>query len=156
MNVIALRYLRRVEARKLALELMTQHGLHDWRFAFNQRKRTLGLCRFHGRTIELSLHLVDRNSADEIVDTILHEIAHALVGPGHAHDAVWRKMCLQVGARPERCGQADMPDGNWQARCGGCSQTFSRHRRPKRLTGWFCRTCGPEVGKLTWNVLTAR
>jgi predicted SprT family Zn-dependent metalloprotease len=145
------RYARRVEVRKLALELLARHGLHDWTFALNRRKRTLGLCRYDARTVELSIHLVDRNGPEEIRDTILHEIAHALVGPGHAHDAVWRAKAVEVGARPERCGQAEMPAGRWRAHCGGCGQAFSRHRRPERLRGWFCRECGPERGKLTWR-----
>jgi predicted SprT family Zn-dependent metalloprotease len=145
------RFARRTEARKLALALMAHHGLEGWSFAFNRRKRTLGLCLYGARTIELSMFFVDRNDTEEIRDTILHEIAHALVGPGHGHDAVWKTKARAIGARPERCGQAEMPEGRWQARCEACGQDFSRHRRPKRLTGWFCRNCGPEQGKLIWQ-----
>jgi predicted SprT family Zn-dependent metalloprotease len=148
---IAERYARRSAARKLALELMARHGLGDWTFAFNKRKQTLGLCRHSISTIELSIYLVDRNSEEEIKDTILHEIAHALVGPEHGHDAVWKAKAIEVGARPERCGEADMPEGRWRACCGGCGQAFSRHRKPKRLRGWFCQACGPERGKLAWS-----
>jgi predicted SprT family Zn-dependent metalloprotease len=146
------RYARRVEARRLALELMARHGLTGWGFAFNRHKRGMGLCRYATRTIELSIHLVDRNSPEEVRDTILHEIAHALVGPGHGHDAAWKRTCREIGARPERCGQADMPRGRWQASCPGCGTAFSRHRRPKRLRGWFCPACGPGRGNLTWSV----
>ena len=143
---------RREQAHRLALELMALHGLHGWRFALNRRKRHLGLCRYESQTIELSAHLVDRNDWDEIRDTILHEIAHALVGPGHGHGRAWKRKCLEVGASPKRCGQADMPRGRWQARCGGCGRQYHRHRRPKRLAGWHCRSCGPERGKLLWKV----
>jgi predicted SprT family Zn-dependent metalloprotease len=146
------RYARRVAVRKLALELMARYRLLEWHFDFNRRKRAMGLCRYSIRTIELSIYLVDRNGLDEIRDTILHEIAHALVGPEHGHDAVWKRKCLEIGAKPERCGQADMPSGRWRARCGNCGQVFARHRRPKRLQGWFCRTCGPQNGGLAWQV----
>jgi predicted SprT family Zn-dependent metalloprotease len=132
---------------------MAWHGLHGWTFAFNRRKRDMGLCRYAARAIELSVYLVERNGPDEVRDTVLHEIAHALVGPGHGHDAVWQRKCLEVGARPERCGQADMPAGRWHAHCGGCGAAFHRHRRPRRLGGWFCRACGPERGPLTWRVV---
>jgi predicted SprT family Zn-dependent metalloprotease len=151
MSLIADRYARRLAVRQLALGLMSRHGLLDWTFAFNRRKRAMGLCRYGEKRIELSIHLVDRNGPHEVLDTILHEIAHALVGPRHGHDAVWRAKCREVGARPRRCSDADMPEGRWQARCGGCGQVFSRHRRPKRLKGWFCRPCGPERGRLAWQ-----
>lgn len=148
---IAVRHARRVAVRQSALELMARHGLSGWRFAFNRRKRALGLCRYAIRTIELSIFLVYQNGPEEILDTILHEIAHALVGPEHGHDAVWKQKCLEIGAKPLRCGAADMPAGQWQARCGGCGAVFSRYRKPKRLQGWFCRACGPERGQFTWR-----
>ena len=46
-----------------------------------------------------------RNGPEEVRDTILHEVAHALVGPGHGHDTVWKATAAQVGARPQRRGR---------------------------------------------------
>lgn len=142
---------RAAQVRRLALQLMAAHGLAGWRFAFNRRKQTMGLCVYGRRTIELSIYFVERNSDDEVRDTILHEIAHALVGHAHGHDRVWKRKCIEIGARPLRCGDADMPAGRWQARCAGCGKHFDRHRRPKRGRRWFCSTCGPELGKLAWR-----
>jgi predicted SprT family Zn-dependent metalloprotease len=139
------------EVRRLALDLLATHHLHDWSFAFNRRKQAMGLCVFHRRTIELSVYFVKRNSHEEILDTVLHEIAHALVGPGHGHDAVWERKCVELGARPVRCGHAEMPEGRWQSNCNCCGKQFHRHRKPKRVKGWFCRNCGPDLGKLIWK-----
>lgn len=88
-----------------------------------------------------------------MLDTILHEVAHALVGPGHGHDEVWKATCLEVGARPERCygEEVEMPKGRWRATCGGCGREHDRHRRPKRPAGWHCRACGKERGVLVWR-----
>src|SRR3954468_6565933 len=113
-------FARAVAARRLALDLMAGHRLRGWSFRFNRSKTNLGLCRYGPRLIELSVHFVERNSREEVRDTLLHEIAHALVGPGHGHDEAWRRKCLDVGARPERLSfEADMPVGRWQAVCGG-------------------------------------
>jgi predicted SprT family Zn-dependent metalloprotease len=143
---------RAAAARQLALDLMALHGLVDWAFRFNGCKQAMGLCVYRRRTIELSIHFVERdNPLEEVRDTILHEIAHALVGPRHGHDKVWKRKCLEIGARPVRCGHADMPPGRWQAQCGGCGKRYDRHRRPKRVRGWFCRGCGAERGKLVWR-----
>jgi predicted SprT family Zn-dependent metalloprotease len=143
---------RAKEAEKLALQLIAQHGLKDWKFAFNRRKQSMGLCVYSRKTIELSIHFVERdNPWEEIRDTILHEIAHALVGPSHGHDKVWKRKCVQIGARPKACGEADMPEGKWNARCSGCGKAFHRHRKPMKEKGWFCRDCGPEQGRLAWR-----
>jgi hypothetical protein len=136
----------------LAERLLTEHGLHDWTFQYNRSKINMGLCRFGSRTIELSIHFVEGNPDELVLDTLLHEIAHALVGPGHGHDAVWKRKCLEVGARPERVSfDVIMPPGRWQARCPGCGEIHHKHRKPKRLSGWHCIACGPEAGKLCWQ-----
>lgn len=31
------------------------------------------------------------------MDTVAHEVAHALVGPAHGHDAVWRRKAVELG-----------------------------------------------------------
>jgi predicted SprT family Zn-dependent metalloprotease len=137
-----------------ARRLLDAFGLTDWTFGFNRRKRSLGVCLYARRRIELSVHLVSRNGVAEVRDTLLHEIAHALVGPGHGHDAVWKARCVEIGARPERLAhEVDMPRGRWQAHCRTCGVLHHRHRRPRPLRGWFCRSCGPERGRLTWALL---
>jgi predicted SprT family Zn-dependent metalloprotease len=154
------RFTERAEhIRELARQLLDTHGLTDWEFGFNTNLRRAGVCFYPqqgepGR-IELSLHFAEHNQ-EEVRDTILHEIAHALVGPGHGHDAVWRAKCLAIGAKPEACcgdGIA-MPKGRWRANCPGCDAEFDRHRRPETSGGWFCRACGPKAGALRWRDAT--
>jgi predicted SprT family Zn-dependent metalloprotease len=138
--------------RELARSLLDVNGLADWSVRFSRSKLTLGRCLFDARAIEVSAHFVQHNGADAVRDTVLHEIAHALVGPGHGHDAAWRAMCQRVGARPERLSfEAVMPEGRWQAVCPGCGLRHHRYRRPKRMKGWFCARCGRERGKLAWE-----
>src|SRR5690606_2786854 len=105
------------DAARLARDLMRQHRLHAWTFAFNRAKRGMGLCRYTDRRIELSIHFVTRNDEAEVRDTILHEIAHALAGPEAGHGERWKRQCLAIGATPERCGSAAMPAGRWRALC---------------------------------------
>ena len=47
-----------------------------------------GVCRHVEKQITLSVTFCLKASKAEIEDTILHEIAHAIVGPGHGLDAV--------------------------------------------------------------------
>ena len=46
---------------------------------------------------ELSLSFLLRATWRDIRDTCLHEIAHAIVGPGHGHDAVSRTTAPRMG-----------------------------------------------------------
>ena len=140
--------------RRWALGVMARFGLQEWQFQFTRGVRVLGICRYAKRIIGLSIHLVQANQPVQLRDTLLHEIAHSRVGPGHGHDAVWRAKCREIGARPERCCtvELDLPKGRWAATCGGCGTVYRRHRRPKRMAGWFCRKCGRERGALSWKL----
>jgi predicted SprT family Zn-dependent metalloprotease len=143
-----------LQAQQLAADLMARYELLDWSFTFNRSKRAMGYCRFGLRIIELSRHFVERNGLEVVRDTLLHEIAHALVGPGHGHDATWKQMCRLIGAKPERLSfEVHMPEGRWQAICPGCGLHHHKHRKPKWMVGWFCTHCGKEKGSLTWRDL---
>jgi predicted SprT family Zn-dependent metalloprotease len=141
------------DASALARRLMDEHGLTDWSFRFNRRKRALGLCVYVLKRIELSWYFVRCNDEAAVRDTVLHEIAHALAGHAAGHGPKWKAACRRVGARPERCDRsAAMPRGRWQATCPRCGQSFHRHRRPLRDRAYCCRRCGREAGRLTFEL----
>ena len=145
----------------MARALMDQHGLTraGWRLEWGNAKRNLGQAiesrtdRRTGqctpiRVIRLSRVLMGMNSEEEVRDTILHEIAHALVGARHGHDAVWKAKCVEIGASPVRCAGPNVavPEAPWAVDCGVCgTRLFTRHRRPRKdfVTRVGCRSCGP-------------
>ena len=141
-------------SRQLAESLIVHYLPNGgWRFAWNRRKRSLGLCRYREKRIELSLHFVMANDEDQVRETVLHEIAHALAGEKAGHGPAWKVMCTRVGCKPERCdnGIAVMPAGRWAARCGACGKQYTRHRRPHVRARYWCRTCGPEKGAIVFD-----
>lgn len=140
-------------AATLARELLGRFGLEGWTFAWNRRKRSLGLCRYRDRQIELSVYFVKGNGEELVRETILHEIAHALAGEEAVHGPKWKAMCARVGCHPVRCegGQAVMPRGRWMARCPGCGMVYHRHRRPGRRATYWCTNCGPERGAVEFS-----
>lgn len=135
----------------MALRLISEHKLSAWEFGFNRRKCALGLCRHAERRIELSAYFVMANDEAAIRDVILHEIAHALAGYRAGHGPKWRAICERIGAVPERCGEARMPGGAWQASCPACKQSYTRHRRPRRGMTHYCGDCGEFNGPLTFR-----
>ncbi len=136
----------------LANQLMEQHGLKlaGWRFKLNTNRSRLGVCRYTTRSIELSTFHVSSGNWKEIKNTILHEIAHALVGPNHGHGAVWRSKALAIGCNGERCGIMDAPP-KYKATCS-CGRTYKRNRISKYRT-YFCPPCSTSTNrkKLEWK-----
>lgn len=84
------------EIRTLAITLMFEHKLNGWKFVFTTAVRQYGHCSHRQKVIGISKHISPMNSLEETRNTILHEIAHALVGPGHGHDQVWKNMAVEI------------------------------------------------------------
>jgi predicted SprT family Zn-dependent metalloprotease len=137
------------KAAHMAHTLMADYDLDfsGWTFAFDNAKRRCGQTRFSTQRITLSRYYVNLNGESEVRDTILHEIAHAIAGPGHGHGARWRTIARNVGATPKRCAEnAVMPEGKWRGSCScGAASEATRHRITKGT--YFCRICGSDV---TW------
>ena len=80
----------RGEAQRITLDLLAEHNLTGWRVMFNRAKRQLGSCNYRTRTITLSSFALAQRSRADSLNTITHEIAHALTR-GHGHDWVWQR-----------------------------------------------------------------
>lgn len=131
------------EAFAMAEELVREHGLRGWRVEFDSAKRRAGVCRFHHRVIGLSAPITRVHSEEEVRDTVLHEIAHALVGPRHGHDPVWQEAARRIGSSGRRCVDSGAPAvvGPWVGVCAA-GHVKDRHRRPERVMS--CAQCRPS------------
>lgn len=133
-------------------ELLDRHGLSNWSIELDRAKTRAGSCRARTRTITLSRYLTGLHSEADVRDTVLHEIAHALVGVRHGHDAVWRAKAIEIGCSGDRCLSSDAPrvDGPWAGTCPR-GHVVTRHRRPTRV-GLCARCQGPARGRvLEWT-----
>ncbi|MBN8881466.1 SprT-like family protein [Salana multivorans] len=127
------------EVRRMAVELLARHGLGGWRVTFDRAKTRAGRCSFSTHEISLSAPLMRLQEYPEVRDTILHEIAHALVGPAHGHDEAWRTTAQRIGASGDRVLRTDaLPVQDWVGTCRA-GHRVARHRRPIRPM--LCETC---------------
>lgn len=136
--------MNRSDAAALARTLMNEHGLTNWTFQYDRSKRRFGVCRHSSRTIGLSAVLVELNDEERVRNTILHEIAHAVVGASHGHDRVWRAKAIEIGCDGKRCYDADAvkePPAPWRGTCPGCGQEVQRHRLTEKAKGGACARC---------------
>ena len=128
-------------AKSLALALMSAHGLSHWAFKFDRAVRRFGYCSYRTKTISLSENLVALNDVSIVQNTILHEIAHALVGSGHGHSAVWKAKAIEIGCSGERCygGEVKRPAAVWRLTCPTCRRSVTRTRKPSATLA--CGVC---------------
>ena len=89
----------RQEAALYAHTELIKYGLNEWhvRQNTNANGHYLGLCSHKDKCIILNAHHIDIHPTIEVQNTILHEIAHALVGPSHGHDTIWRDKAKEIG-----------------------------------------------------------
>lgn len=134
------------EIKSLALELMKEHGLiqKGWTLRFDNAKRRAGLCReskLKGNYISLSKVVLPLQTDDAVKDTILHEIAHALVGNKHGHNWVWQRKAKEIGCDGQRCynssafveggKEALIAQAKYTMTCPECGYIIAAHRKPK-------------------------
>lgn len=142
------------EAQLQATLQLARHGLwaKGWRFRFDGSRKVFGRCWHRTKEISLSSALVELNNEATVMDTILHEIAHALVDPGEGHGIVWQRAAVAIGCAPVRCYSDEVirPAGRWQATCPACGREFHKHRMPDMNRARWCRTCGQVAGRLSY------
>ena len=139
-------------ARRLLAKHQAESGLGaDWTFGFDLSTVRGGVCRHQERRIDLSVSFCQRATRAEIEDTLLHEIAHAIVGYEHRHDDVWKAKAREIGCTAERCHQVTHTVARWVGECG-CGKRWFRQRLSRTLRrGALCTRCG---GRIAWRANT--
>ena len=135
-----------------AAVLLKKHNLLDW--SVELRPHTgfrLGGCHYRLHLIALNTFYVANNSEEMVVDTLLHQVAHALT-PGHQHDVVWKAMAIQLGCRPDRNAMTGLvlQPGRYKAVCPTCQAIFYKYRKPRYIRS-SSRACFlPQMRRSGW------
>lgn len=101
-------------AELLARSEMDRYGQEDYKLDISyQMSSTFGRCNTQKKVITLSAVLVQLNTREKVLDTIHHEIAHAIrekergfvpykLTPAIWHDARWKQIAAGIGASPHQ------------------------------------------------------
>jgi hypothetical protein len=127
---------------------LVAHQLEGWSFQFDNATQRAGCCTYQTRVISLA-HAYARTAPDaDIDDTLLHEIAHALVGKAHGHDPVWQAKAVALGCAGRRCHDVQFTPPRYIVTCENACWVTTAERRQR---GAMCRTCHGPVRYATYT-----
>ena len=113
------------------------YGLRDWSFRINARARVrFGRCDLAHKVIELSRFHVETSPIEQVVETLLHEIAHA-ISRDVDHGTKWEQTLAAM--KPARRAAK-----GWEVACVCCDYRRPLARRPDPSTAYTCPICAPD------------
>lgn len=120
-------------------ELMIENGLGDWKIKLQKKRTVLADCNYATRTIRYSEHFITVATKEQFEGVTLHEIAHALVGRGHGHDAAWKKQCVAISPDAVYAkSKADVPIPKYKLTCPSCKYEGGANRITRKR---YCGRC---------------
>lgn len=125
----------------------------EWSFGFDNAKRRAGLCDFSRRRISVSRHLARLAEDDDIHQVLLHEVAHALTGPGTGHGPRWRSTAREIGYVGSRLydGPSSHDSAPWVGVCPRGHEHF-RYRAPRHpLACGECARRFDPANRISWR-----
>ena len=81
----------------LANTLLEKHKLDYYKFAFTDNVSFYGLCSHD--TIYINYNYALNSDIEDITQTILHEIAHAIAGIENGHNFYWKAIAQDIGVK---------------------------------------------------------
>ena len=127
---------------------LVAHQLEGWSFQFDNATQRAGCCNYQTQVISLA-HAYARAAPDaDINDTLLHEIAHALVGKVHGHDPVWQAQAVALGCSGQRCHDVQFTPPRYIVTCEHACWVMTAERRQR---GAVCRRCHGQVRYTTYT-----
>lgn len=139
--------------------VIAQHWFREYRISgtvsFGNFLTCFAKCYINPKTknVRIKLHkeYTLNGSRESVMETLLHEIAHAIVGPNHGHDTVWQAVARKVGCKQlHRCGSAEesaelkrinRPRAKFSVTC--CGREFLAFRALK--VEYLCCTCKTKL-----------
>ena len=117
-------------------------NLNDWRITFDHAKKRAGACIYSTKELSFSVYFLRNSSFFDKNDTLLHEISHALVGPNHGHNNVWKEKALLIGCSGRVYHSFNFSNPNWIKFCSNYCWEQTSYRRKQNL---ICKICGSKI-----------
>lgn len=127
-------------------EITRAYGLGNYTIRLDKTRRRVA-CYYHSRKLfSYSRYFIIASTEDQLVDTVLHEIAHALVVPGSGHNKVWSDTYKRIGGGKngsKALNNIDMSIERYKLFCPGCNSEYYVNRNIYKRCG-KCMKNGDE------------
>lgn len=138
----------------LAERKMAEHlDLQVWSFAWDNAKRRAGLCNYNEKRISISTYYAQVHSLDEVMQVVLHEVAHALAGKDAGHTKKWLSVAKSIGYRAEKFTGKEIAEefAPWVGTCPRGHEHY-RYRKPTReLSCALCSSSYSRANLIEWR-----
>lgn len=126
----------------MALGVMATNLSDEWTLKWDNAVQRLGACDYRNKVIRLSRPMTQAGTSEQVMDTIRHEVAHALAGFQAGHGREWKIIAMRLGANPQ-ASTTDAPNlreeaAPWVGTCPNGHEVKHRYWRKPRST----RSCG--------------
>jgi hypothetical protein len=141
--------------------LLEERGLTGWTVVFESSISRGGRCHHDSKTIGYAVPFMLYASDEQRRNTMLHEVAHAVTGPGHGHDAAWKRLFLRLGGNGSALSEYPKEvftheNFVWLSSCPTCKDVTGMKQAPQ--TVWGCAKCPKTVPVkqriLSWSKVT--
>lgn len=95
-------YMTIEQAQKIMNDLFIEHRLLGWKFEIisTRSKRNIAWCNESRKLIAFQDRYFFAMTYNQVMDTLLHEVAHAIAGHKAGHGPEWREVCRDLGCTP--------------------------------------------------------
>lgn len=127
-------------------EMLEKLEDQEWTFGFDSGRRRAGMCSFNDKKITISKYLALVHSIDDVMQTLIHEIAHAIAGPKEGHSKKWLAIAKKLGYRNDKYTGNEIAEAYapYKGLCPNGHEHF-RYQKPKRL--YSCFHCAKGFNK---------
>lgn len=124
-----------------------------YKFQWDGAVKRYGYCSYEHKTVSISKPLATLNPVDVTLNTVLHEIAHALSPKSAHHGREWKSVARSIGNDGLRCYGAIVarPQAKYVGTCPNCDKIIFRHRRKRIACAKCCAGVFNEEYLFIWN-----
>lgn len=144
--------IRQYDAQKICDDKLREHGLYSkgWRTCFTKADNFLARCYYDEKRIQINVIMLQSVSEADYMQTVLHEIAHALIGPGFGHGPEWINKAKEIGlSDPVACIK-----GNFSIDKGrSLKPTEVKEKRVFHRLDKQCPQCGKKAEEIASAML---